>query len=573
MSPSPLTPFNGVPDTLENNLNPSDFSKLGYKAKIDWYKERMYVVSQGTVTLEDYIKEKADTFETDPHTPDEIIQILIDLQKKAGKLNDKIEYLSVNLKIPINKELNPDVSNEVAARDSESKGEYISYKLYNDLLKEQEYVRKNISLKGVMASSTGDETQDSILIQNMISASYASYAGTNPATVAKSNGFEQFINVQANNLLSWNQHEYGIMQILNFADNYLDINPDPAYTPWNVRKEIGEELTDINSLQSLWSHFSDNYKGKVDGFIDGVGELAALRPNPKIQDLTTRSIVYANDFLNKMNDVFDMSWATSLVCCFLQFGIRMDMKTLKGFRALLQLLSTGLTIDFSDILNGLKDILNNIFRGLLMNTLVGLITQVIQALVDPIKRWLNNPKDDVWNKIFACTPVASLIQKYLVDAVDYMQALLNKLIENWYKKMELKRIKQGLIFEKKSSQKWIGELAKLLDAIIGVIEAAAKCGMRGSPVDDPAQQVLMNYDIGNTQETYKFPVEENPTIYNSFIPKAPDPKNPLSASVTETTQFDAAPIGAKAETVRGLKVSDCMKNMPAEFIEGIKDWS
>lgn len=558
---------------MEKHLNPSDFSKLGYKAKIDWYKQRMYAVSQGTVTLGDYLKETEDNFETVDHTPDELIGILGDLQKKASKLNDKIEFLSINLKIPINKELNPEVSNEVAKRDSESRGEYISYDLYNTLLKEQEYVESNLKVSDIISNSTGDEISDSTMIQNLVSSSYASYNGVSPGSVAKSNGVEQFINVQLNNILSWNQHEFGARQILNFADNYLDINPDPAYIPWSVRRDIGEELKDVKSLQDLWSHFSDNYKDRVDDFVGGLKELSALRPDKTIKDLTTRSIVYANQFLNKINDIFDISWATKLVCCFLQFGIRLDIKTLKGFRALLQLLSTGLTIDFQDILNGLKDILNNIFRGLLMNTLMGLITQIIQRLIDPVKRWLNSPKEDVWNKIFACTPVSELLNKYLVDATDYLYDLLNKLIENWYKKMELRRIKQGLVCEKKSSQKWIGELAKLLDSIIGAIEAAAKCGMRGSPADDPTQQVAQNYNVGNTNPTYEFPVEDNPNIYNSFIPTDPIERDPTSASVVQTTKTDSAPIGDKANSNRVIKLSDCLKNMPAEGFTGITDWS
>jgi len=557
---------------MENKLNPKDFSKLDYKAKIEWYKERMYAVTEGVVTLDDYLKSKEDAFETDPHTPEEIIGILGDIQKKAKKLNDKIEFLSVNLQIPVDKEKNPDLSNDIASRDSKSRGEYISYKLYDDLLKEQEYVKNQIKINDLIEGSTGDETMDSVMVQNLISNNFAKYNGTNPATVADSNGFQQFVNVQANNLLSWNQHEYGAMQILNFADNYLDINPDPAYIPWSVRREVGEELTDTESLGDLWSHFSTNYKEKVGNFIDGVNDLTALRPDQRITDLTTRSIVYANQFLNKLNDIFDMNWAVKLVCCFLQFGIRLDMKTLKGLRAMLQLLASGLTIDFQDILNGLKDILNNIFRGLLMNALVGLITELIQKMVDPIKKWLNSPGDSVWNKIFACTPVSELINTYIVSAIDYMQRLLNKLIENWYKKLELKRIKQGLIIEKKTSQKWIGELASLLDAIIGVSEAAAKCGIRGTPADDLPSQVTQSYNIGNVKEEYVFPKEENPNIYNSFIPSDPTLKDPNSAGQVGTTQFDNGPIGDKASTVASMKLSDCLMNMPQEFIEGVKEW-
>ena len=108
-------------------MNPSDYSKLDYKAKIEWYKERMYAVSQGTLTLDDYLKETADDFETTTHTPDELIEILSDLQKKATKLNDKIEFLSINLKIPVNKSLNPELSNAIISFDTESGGEYISY--------------------------------------------------------------------------------------------------------------------------------------------------------------------------------------------------------------------------------------------------------------------------------------------------------------------------------------------------------------------------------------------------------------------------------------------------------------
>jgi hypothetical protein len=530
----------------------------------------MYAVSKGTETLNDYLKDTEDNFETTSHTPEELIQILIDLQKKADKLNSKIEFLSANLKIPVNKELNPGVSNEVAKIDPTSGGEYITYQMYNELLKEQEYVKSKLSVKDLVENSTGDEFSDSVMVQNLISQSYANYSG---ATVAKDNEAERYTNRWLNNLLSWNEHEYGSRQILNFADNYLDINPDPAYIPWSVRRDVGEESADVKNLQELWSHFSDSYKGKVGDFVGGVKELAALRPDKRIADLTTRSIVYANDFLDKLNEIFDMSWAVNLVCCFMQFGIKLDIKTLKAFRALLQLLASGITLDCQDILNGLKDILNNIFRGLLMNNLVGLITEIYQRLADPVKRWLNSPKEDVWNKIFACTPVAQLIEKYMVDATDYLYEMLTKLIQNWYKKMELKRIKQGLICEKKSEQKWIGELAKLLDAIIGVTEAAAKCGIRGAPVDEASQQITNNYNIGNVNEEYVFAVEENPTIYNSFIPKKPAQKDQQSASTPKTTNFDTAPVGGKSSVPGNMKLSDCLKNMPSNDFEGIRDWS
>lgn len=550
-----------------------DLSKLEYKAKIEWFKERMYKVSGGDYSLKDFLAEKNTDFEKDDHSPEELISILKDVEKKAVKLEKKIEYLSRALTIPVDKVKNPDVSSAAAYYDPTSGGEFITYEMYKKCIEEKEHVESSISLNDVVSASTGSDTTDTVAIQNLIAEKYSSYEGN---SVAKDNSAERYLNRWMNNIVSWNEHDYNVSQILNFADNFLEMNPDPAYIPWSVRREVGAEKLQARSLQELMGHFSEDYASRVGDFVDGLGELRALKPDQSIKDLTTRSIVYATDFLNKMNDVFDISWATDLVCCFMQFGVNIDTKTLKGFRALLQLLQGGISIDFRDVLNGLKDILNNIFRNILTHQLVGLITKIFQTLVDPVKKWLNSPKEDAWNKIFACTPVDELINKYLVEAADYLERLLFSYINNWYKEIEIGRISQGLLYEKKKSHKMIGELAKLIDVIIGVTEAAAKCGIRGSPASEPAQQIINNYSIG-AEDVYTFEIEENPNEFNSFGPVkkvyssiavAEDPEISGTKGISST-----ATLGYRSQDLKKMRLSDCLKNMPKEVFTGIKDWN
>jgi hypothetical protein len=258
----------------------------------------------------------------------------------------------------------------------------------------------------------------------------------------------------------------------------------------------------------------------------------------------------------------------------MQWGIKLDLKTLKGLRAMLQLMQTGLTLDFNDTLQGIKDIISNIFRGLLTSQLVGLITRLIQQLVDPIKKWLADPSDEIWKKIFACTPIDELINTYIVQATNYLEEKLYKLIESWYKKQELKNIKNSLKREIKTSQKWMGELAKLLDTIIAVSELAANCGIAGSPNNEAVQQITANYSIGDTNK-YEFPVDPNPTIFNSFIPSTPIASEDGSVSATPitTTQFDKGATGGKVGIEKTMGLSDCLKKMPIEFISGVKEWA
>jgi len=549
-------------------LNREDISKVGYKAKIEWFKERAFQVSDGTITMEDYLKEKSTDFEATRHTPEELVSVLNDLSNKATKLEDKIAFLSISLRIPVDASKTPELAKNISEFDAISKGEYISYALYDRLLREVEFSEDQITLDKVINNSTGDPQSDSATVQGMMSDGYKQAPAS---TVPEDDYAERYANRWLNNIVSWNEHDYKIRQIINFSDNYLDINPDPAYVPWSMRRDVGEERVDAKSLSEVWKHFSTEYYKEVSDFVSGVKSLGDIKPDATIHDLTTRYIVYTNNFLNRCNEVFDIEWAVDLVCCFMQWGIRLDMKTLKGIRAMLQLLQTGLTFDFRDVINGIKDIINNIFRGLLTHELIGLIRQVIQDLVDPIKEWIHGPEDETWQKIFACTPIDELINTYIVQAIEHLEKLLYSLIQNWYKKIELQNIKNCLKLEVKTNQKWMGELAKLLDMIIAVTEKAAQCGIVDSPNNDEAQQVTANYNIGDTTK-YQFPVESNPTIYNSFISVTPEEKSEDSAVAAKTVSTETGAVGSQKSAGKKMTLSDCLKKMPIQDISGVKNW-
>ena len=437
-------------------------------------------------------------------------------------------------------------------------------------MSEYEAANSSVTLDYLVNNVTGDTSSDSTIVHDALLNSYAESNGMGgqPAD----NWAQRYLNRWMNNAVSWNEHEYQIMQILNFSDNYLDMFPDPSYIPWSARKEVGQEVADAKSLEELWKNFSSDYAGKVENVKTGFGDLLALSPDKTIEDLTTRSIVYANKFMNKINDIFDMNWAAHLVCCFMQWGIKLDTKTLKGLRALLQLFSTGLSFDVRDILNGIKDILNNIMRGILCNQLVGLVTQIIQRINDPIKDWINSP-DEKWNKIFACTPIAELIQTFITQAMEMLQKQLVSLIQNWYKDLEIKNIRQNMKVELFEKQKIAGELSRLLDGIIAATEMAAKCGLQNSPNSEITQQVISSYGIGD-QNKYEFPAEENPTIYNSFISETPVGTDDGSASQGRTVSAAAGSDSESSISDSSIAISlaECMKKIPADEVSGVKEW-
>lgn len=540
------------------SLNKEDSRKVGYQAKIEWYKKRFAAITSGE------LEESAEFSET-TSTPDELISILGDLEKKSLKLDIRIDDESGGLRIPVDKEKQPDVANAVSGLDEESHGEYVSYDFYRRLVAQQEAAQENIGITDIIENTTGDPLSDSLLIQDRISSGLAKY---NELTPPGDNSLERYANRYLNNIVSWNEHDYKIRQIINFSDNYLDMFPDPAYSPWRMKRDIRQKFVDVKSLGGFWQQFSTHFEDQANDLVGGIKGLTALKPDKNIHDITKRYIQYTNSFLDGVNEIFEMDYGADLICCFIRWSGSLDIKTLKGLRALLQLLQTGLSIDFGAILNSLVDIINNIFRGLLTNSLIGLVNQVHQRLVDPIKKWINDP-DPRWQKIFTCTPVDELINKYVVYSIDYIERLLISLIENWYKQIEIDHLKSDLRLELVGEQKWIGNFIKMLDVLIASIERSAICGTESSPTGEEIQKLMSAYGVGPA-EPYKYEKEEKPNIYNSFISKTPEEKEESLGgefAAKKDTNIQTMGIGMTKK-----KFDECLKKFVPVDIVQVTDW-
>jgi len=530
-------------------LNRDDASKLGYKAQIEWYRERITSLSQGFVNPAAAV--------SDPD-PEKYRNALDDLYKKADKLDLRIDTVSAGLRIPVNKNTDPDVSDAVKSLDEPSGGEYITYELYKSLLQQLNSGVQNLQVEDIIENSSNDIYSNSQLIQDRLYTGYANYSS---GSAPKDNSVERYVNRYLNNILSWNEHDYKIRQIINFSDNYLGMFPDPAYEPWTFKQDTLFEKNQITSYKDLWNNFSEIGKSESTRLGGAFKDLVSLRPDQNIAGVTDRYLDYTNKFLNGLDGLFNESWALDLVCCFIKFTKRLDTKTLKGIRALLQLLKSGINFDFQDILGSFKDIFNNLMRGLILNQLMGLINQIIQRMVDPIKKWINNPEDSTWQKIFECTPLRQLIQRYLTDAVDYIQKFFQDILTEIYKDLEMQKIsKDSKLFQAKEN-KWINTALKLVDAVVAVMELSASCATDGTPKAEDVQKIMDQFNIGN--EEYIYPIDPKPNIYNSFITE--EQQKEIEAKVADGDSSAPSLVTNQMTTVEKAEISrrvdDCKKNI------------
>jgi len=531
------------------SLNNSDSSKLGYKAQIEWYKERIASLSQGFENPSAAVK--------DPD-PEAYRAILDDLYSKADKLDKRIDVSSAGLKIPIDSTRDPDISAIVKTIDPASGGEFITYELYKRSLEQINAGKNNLTIDDLIPNSSDDIASNSQLIQDRIYSGYASYNGVSPNSGAKDNYAQRYVNSYLNSIVSWNENDYNTRQIINFSDNYLGKFPDPAYLPWSFKENTLFEKDQIVSYKDLWNNFSETGKSEMTRVGSAFKDLTALRPDKNIAVATDRYIDYTNKFLNGLDNLFNESWAADLVCCFIKFTKRLTPKDLKGLRAMLQMLKFGVNLDFQDIINSFKDILNNIMRGLILNQLMGLINQVIQRIVDPIKKWINDPSDSTWRKIFECTPLRQLIMRYLTDAIDYVQKFFEDLLRELYKDLEMQKIYKDAKLSVATENKWINRALKLIDIVIAVMELSASCATNGTPNAEDVQKMI---DSATGDEApYEYPVDEKPNIYNSFITEEQQKTiaeladsgvaNPLQKVISDSAASKIAAISSRADDCR-----------------------
>ena len=132
-------------------LNQEDTNKINYQPDIEWIKERMYRVAEGKKP-----EDRLHTPSEEKIEPEKLLQDYKDLAKKAQKLDKVIDELSVALSIPIDTEKQAVVSAGVSKLDPASKGEYLSYTLYKDLVNQQEAGKKNVDLDFLLKNYTSD---------------------------------------------------------------------------------------------------------------------------------------------------------------------------------------------------------------------------------------------------------------------------------------------------------------------------------------------------------------------------------------------------------------------------------
>lgn len=541
------------------SLNNEESSKINYRAKVEWYKERIASLSQGFVN--------PSARPSDPE-PDSYRDNLDDLGKKADKLSKRIDDVSDGLKIPVNKDTDPDVSEAVNKLDPESGGAYVTYKLYKSLVEQVNAGIKNVKLEDIIEKSSNDINSNSQLIQATIYEGYAAYSGRSEDP--DENPQERYVNRYLNNILSWNEHDYQIRQIINFSDNYLGMFPDPAHEAWAYKQDVLFERTKIDGFKGLWDAYSVGGKKELDRLGGALKDLQELRPDQNIADVTDRYIDYTNRAFNDINNLFNSNWSADLICCFVKYVVKLDLKTLKGIRALLQLLKSGIGFDFQDILGSFQDIFNNIMRGLILHELMDVLTQLVQRISDPINEWLNDTEDK-WNKLFRCLPIKIMVDRYLMSAIEYAEQYLKDLLNELYKDIELRKIHWDAKWSLATDSKWINRALKLIDMVISAMELSSMCGLDESPGSDDANKIM---DQVSNPNIYIYPSEENPNIYNSFI--TPEQQKAVEEANAAGDTAAAAKIMSQSSTPDAAAISkrldDCRKNVMVEDLPNPIVW-
>ena len=555
-------------------LNQEDTNKLNYKPDIEWYKERMY-----RVTEEKKPKDRLYTPEEEKIDPDALLQNYKDLAKKAQKLDGVIDDLSMALTIPIDKEKQPRVSEYVAQLDPKSKGEYLSYPLYRDLLNQQESGRQNIDLDFVLNNNTPDIYANSNLIYSRYIEGEQGYSSSNPAEyILSSEGGvsseTRILNTILNNITNWSEHDSYSKRIIDFAQGWLGLTPDPAYIPWTFKVDVKRKLTEYTDIDNLLVQYT--------GMVTDLGGLVETLPKTPLTlatdlwDSLNVKLDNDNNFFNKINEIFSMSYGADLICCFVAWAGGLDTRTLYALRMILQLAANGLSIEWGNLYNTFLSIVNSLFRNLICGQLIAIVDQIFQQVTDPIKRWLNS-KDEKWQKLFLCTPIDEFINIYIVGGLEALEKWLTDIIMDFWKRIEIdKYLEEGKI-EIFGKKKWLADLSRLLDLIIAAIGRSALCGQENSPTGDEIRRFMEAYNVGPIFN-YEYLEEENPNKYNSFIREEVTIERTIDQETGEVklqektvARFDT---GTRTADLNegSVNIDKCLKKVAEEDVFSVQEW-
>ncbi|RLA63209.1 MAG: hypothetical protein DRQ88_12720, partial [Epsilonproteobacteria bacterium] len=465
-------------------INKNDSSKINYQGDFQYSKERKYR-SEEPRRLGDreYLPEEENVNAV------ALRKKFDDLKKKATKLDDVIDELSVALKIPVDKEKQSRISYAINQLDPASGGEYLSYTLYKDIINQQDAGERNITLDWMLDNVTDDPYANSDILYGKYIEGAQTYTQIPQVTVDEEgpNIWSVYGNTLLNNISNWNQNEYHIRQIVNWAQGWLFNTPDPAYIPWTFKDDMKKKIMEYDSMDQVLSTFTDlgnNLGGSVFGALT-----SPLSLPMDLWDSLNGKAENDNNFFNSINEIFSMNYGADLICCLVQWAGGLDLRTLYALRLLLQLAANGLKLEFADLLNSILSVVNGFMRNIIAGQLIAILELLVQTVTDPIYRWLNS-EDPKWKKLFLCTPIDEAINIYVLGGIEKIEELLEEKILEFMKKIENDNYFEEKKVEKTEKNKTLQTIVEVLDTIIAAVGKSTLCGYTIADINAGGDAVL-----------------------------------------------------------------------------------
>ena len=560
-------------------IDKNDRNKINYRGETEFSREREYrVVEPKRQTDRPYIPvgEELDA--------EELRERFKDLRKKAEKLDNTIDELSMVMKIPIDKEKQPKVAYGVEQLDPGSGGEYLSYGLYKDLLEQQEAAKNNFTVDWINENITDDPVANSSILYNKYIEGAQSYTGVGQVSIPKGevggpNMGEVYSNMLLNNITSWNENEYHIRQIINWSQGYLNSSPDPAYIPWTFKEDMRRKITEYGSVDDLLGAYTD-LTGNLGGAFESASSPLKL-PVDLWESLSGKS-ESDNNFFNSINEIFSMNYGADLICCLVAWAGGLDLKTLYAMRLALQLAANGIMLNWADLFNSIMALINGFFRNLITGQLIAIIDLIFQAITDPIYEWLNS-KEDKWQKLFLCTPIDEAINIYVLGGIEAIEKMLTDKILAYWKDIELDQYYQKEKIEKTKKNKNLQDIIDVLDTVIAAVGKSTLCGQHTSPTGDEVQRFMDAYNVGPAWE-YEYPEEETPNRFNSFVrettelteefvidPVTQKPTGERRIEEKKIVKFDTGTASADLGPDK-VNIDRCLGKVANEDIFSVQEW-
>lgn len=550
-------------------INKEESGKINYKGKTSYHKKRNYRVEEP--------KKKTDKQYLPESRKPEVVALrnkFSDLKKKATKLDAVIDSLSMAMSIPIDVNKQPRISYAVNQLDPSSKGEYLSYTLYRDILNQQELGQSNTDLDWLIENMTDDPYSNSDLLYNNYIEGAQKYTQIPPikTSIEGPNMWNVYGNMMLNNITNWNENEYHIRQIVNWAQGWLYGSTDPAYIPWTFKEDMKKKIMEYDNLDGLLGAYSD--------LTNNVGTAFDSLKNPlslpmDLWDSLNGKADSDNNFFNQINEIFSMSYGADLICCFVAWAGGLDMKTLYALRLILQLAANGIKLELSSLFNSLISVVNAFTRNIILGQIIALIELLIQTVTDPLYRWLNT-NNNKWQRLFLCTPIDEAINIYVIGGIEKVQDILEDKIQQFMKKVEIDTYFEEQKTEKIKKNKVLQTLIDLLDTIIAAVGKSTLCGQEIAATVGGVSRFSDSYKAGPSW-TFSYAKEENPNEYNSFmvektvVEEESDSEGNITIEEKTTSHEFLGTDGFDYET-ESTSIDKCLKKTSQDNVFSVQEW-